>query len=63
MTLVESLMQCKNHECITRKKWIDSGITIRLFSSAKIIEELDITLTEESFFAEDWMIVNIDNKE
>lgn len=56
MKLNEALVVCKPDEFITREKWQKKGISMTLLTSAKSIELLDVTLTDESLHADDWLI-------
>lgn len=54
MTIQEALNLAGPYALIYRKKWRDEGSTMKLYTSNKIIDLIDVKLTEESFFATDW---------
>lgn len=59
MTLQEALNICSPAQYLARKAWIENGIMMRLMSSVKAIEQLNLDLTPESLSADDWDIYEI----
>ncbi len=56
MKLEDALRLSSPTQCLGRKEWIKNNSLMRLISSAKTIEELNIELTPESLNADDWDI-------
>lgn len=56
MTLQEALTKAGSNKLIVRQKWLDEGSSMRLYTSNKIIDLINIKLTEESVFADDWKL-------
>ena len=61
MTLQKALSIAQSNQYIARKKWRESGISMKLVTSAKTIDQLDVGLTPESLQADDWEIFEVIN--
>lgn len=61
MKLEEALRLSSPDQCLGRDAWIKGGILMHLVSSAKTLEEIQLSLdlTPESLNADDWNIYEI----
>ena len=59
MKLEDALILSAPTSCLGRKEWIKNGSHMKLVSSAKTIEELNLELTPESLEADDWDIYEV----
>lgn len=56
MTLDEVLRIAAPGQYVARRTWCDAGSIMRLLVTPMVIEELPVTLTQESLNADDWDI-------
>lgn len=54
MKLEEALRLCSSTQYLARDAWCKKGSILKLVSSAKTIEEINLDLTPESLNADDW---------
>ena len=62
MTLQEALAKAGPMKLIVRRKWLDEGSSMKLYTSNKIIDLIEVKLNEESVFADDWELFTTGDK-